>query len=293
MLAPAKINLHLHITGRAENGYHLLDSLVAFTSLCDEIHIGPSDTFKLDLSGNTSLSASCTQQDNLVSRAAYALAAHTGLAPHIHIELLKKIPLAGGLGGGSADAAATLRLLKEQWKIESDEILKTVAASLGSDIVACLYNKPVIMRETGNTLLPAPTLPKLYGLLANPNLPCPTPEVYKAYTQMQPPFSHNTIFPDKFDSAIELCAFLRENTRNDLTNAAISVAPPIKTVLQSLNQIPNCLLSRLSGSGATCFALFESAPHAREGLLQMRKDHPDIWADTWIEPVEINPFLPT
>ena len=284
MLAPAKINLHLHITGRAENGYHLLDSLVAFTSLSDELHIQSSDTFKLNISGNTELSSACAEDDNLISRVTHLLAKNLGIAPNVTIDLIKNIPLAGGLGGGSADAAATLHLLKNHWNIKSNDMLETVASALGSDIVACLHNKPVIMRGTGNTILNAPQMPKLYGLLANPNVPCSTPDVYKKYAQGGQTFSSDITFPEKFNSAIELCSFLKQYTRNDLTDAAIAVAPHIKPVLDALNHLPNCLLSRLSGSGATCFALFENAEHAQTGRAQMKKDYPYLW----VEIVEIN-----
>jgi 4-diphosphocytidyl-2-C-methyl-D-erythritol kinase len=278
MLANAKINLHLHITGRAENGYHLLDSLVAFTSLSDEISIKPSDSFKLNIAGSTSLSSVCSEQDNLISRATHLLAQHLGIAPHVAIRLLKNIPLAGGLGGGSADAAATLLLLKDIWQIKSNDVLEKIAASLGSDIVACLYNTPVIMRDTGNKILNAPKMPHLHGLLVNPNVQSPTPEVYKTYAQSKRQFSDNIIFPEQFHSAMELCAFLKVHTHNDLTDAAISIAPEIGIVLNALDQIPNKLLARLSGSGATCFALFENAGDAQSGYELIQKAYPDFWA---------------
>lgn len=280
MLANAKINLHLHITGRAENGYHLLDSLVAFTSLSDDISIAPSDRFKLNISGSTTLSSVCSEQDNLISRVTHLLAHHLGIAPHVDIRLLKNIPLAGGLGGGSADAAATLLLLKDIWHIKSNDVLEKIAASLGSDIVACLYNDPVIMRDTGNKILTAPKMPPLHGILVNPNVQSPTPEVYKAYAQSKHPFSDNIVFPEQFHSAGELCAFLKADTRNDLTDAAITIAPEIGIVLNALDQIPNKLLSRLSGSGATCFALFENAGDAQSGYEVIKKAHPDFWAKT-------------
>jgi 4-diphosphocytidyl-2-C-methyl-D-erythritol kinase len=281
MLAKAKINLHLHITGRAENGYHQLDSLVAFTSLHDEIQIKPSDKFQLNISG---LSANCSEEDNLITRAAHLLAKHENISPHIQIDLVKNIPLAGGLGGGSADAAATLTSLKKLWNISSDDVIESIAASLGSDIVACLNNKPVVMRGTGNTILPAPHMPTLFGVLVNPNVACSTPEVYKVYAQSHRAFSTDIQFPDQFESALSLCAFLRQNTRNDLTEAAITIAPDIKDVLESLDKIPDCLLARLSGSGATCFALFDSESNAQECYTKIQHSHPN-W---WINQVTIN-----
>ncbi|HAJ90386.1 MAG TPA: 4-(cytidine 5'-diphospho)-2-C-methyl-D-erythritol kinase [Rhodospirillaceae bacterium] len=279
-LALAKINLYLHMTGRAENGYHYLDSLVVFTSLYDGIQINSSDKFHLNITGNDDLSANCDEQDNLIYRAAHLLAQHLGIAPNVHIELTKNIPLAGGLGGGSADAAATLLLLKELWHIPNHDIVENVAALLGSDIVACLHNKPVIMRETGNMILPAPQLPPLSGLLINPNVPCPTPDVYKAYANSKAAFSENILFPPHFASAASLCDFLNQHTHNDLTASAIKVAPPIKSVLDEMEKLPHVLLSRLSGSGATCFAIFSTAEDAQESSLKMQTNHPDWWVKT-------------
>lgn len=282
--ALAKINLHLHITGRADNGYHLLDSLVAFTSLGDDIQITPSDKFQLNISGNMTLASSCAEQDNLISRVTHLLAQHLGIAPNVQIDLFKRIPLAGGLGGGSADAATTLLLLKEIWNIPSHDALETVAASLGSDITACLYNKPVVMRETGNKIMPAPSMPTLYGILANPNVSSPTPTVYKTYAESKVAFSEDIQFPENFQSIASLCDFLKEHTRNDLTDAAIAIAPEIKPTLDALEQLPDCRLARLSGSGATCFALFESEAQANTAYVQMTQNHPNLWA----EQVQIN-----
>lgn len=279
--ASAKINLHLHITGREAGGYHQLDSLVAFTGLKDEITIRPSDRFSLNISGKT---IDCSAQDNLISRATYSLASQFKVAPNINVSLVKNIPLAAGLGGGSADAATTLLLLKEFWNIASNTAIKEIAADLGSDIVACLYGKPVIMRETGNNILPAPKLPKLYALLVNPNVACPTPLVYKTYAHATHQFSDDIVFPASFDTAQSLCAFLSVHTTNDLTNAAIEVAPEIQTVLTELENLPNCLLTRLSGSGATCFALFDTMDAANEYASTVKKNHPQ-W---WVMPTTIN-----
>ncbi len=279
--ASAKINLHLHITGRADDGYHHLDSLVAFTGLKDEITIRPSDKFALHISGKA---IDCSAQDNLISRATHSLASQFKVAPNINVNLVKNIPLAAGLGGGSADAATTLLLLKEFWNITSNTAVKDIAASLGSDIVACLYGKPVIMRETGNNILPAPKLPKLYVLLVNPNVACPTPHVYKNYAAATHQFSNDIVFPASFDTAKSLCAFLSVNTTNDLTDAAIEVAPEIQTVLTELEALQNCLLTRLSGSGATCFALFDTVDATNECAAIIKKNHPQ-W---WVMPTTIN-----
>ncbi|MBL8641050.1 MAG: 4-(cytidine 5'-diphospho)-2-C-methyl-D-erythritol kinase [Alphaproteobacteria bacterium] len=287
MLARAKINLHLHITGRADNGYHLLDSLVVFTSLADEIQIRSSDHYDLKIHermGSQPLSST----DNLVTRATYLLAHHLGIPPYVSIDLFKNIPLSAGLGGGSADAAAILTLLKKHWKLESDDLLQLVAASLGSDILACLYNVPVIMRETGNKLIPAPSIPKLYALLVNPNMPCPTPAAYRIYAENNSQFSNKVAFPDEFRSPDSLCRFLKDHTRNDLTEAAISLVPQIKNILDWLSVYPDCLLARLSGSGATCFGLFAEKEHAEKAGQDIIKDHQNTPLDLRLECVEVN-----
>ena len=276
--AYAKINLHLHITDRADNGYHLLDSLVAFTSLHDELRIKTSEHFQLDIKGNIGLLDDCPQDDNLVTRACHFLAQHAGIPPNADIELFKNIPLAAGLGGGSADAAITLLMLRNVWHIDvSDNDLHLLASQLGSDIAACLKQKPVILRGTGNHLLPAPQLPSFHVLLINPNVACSTPQVYKDYEQSKHSFSNEIMFPDAFTTIKELCDFLNQHTHNDLTAAAIQNAPIIEQVLKEMNALPNQLLTRLSGSGATCFSIFENETDAQAAARQIEKAHPEWW----------------
>lgn len=278
--APAKINLHLHITGRLENGYHTLDSLVAFTNYCDDINVTVSDAFSLDIIDSTGkeISLDCDISNNLISRATYKLAEKCHFQPNIAIKLTKRIPLAAGLGGGSADAAAILIALKDLWPRITPKDLIEVAATLGSDIVACLHQSPVIMRDVGNTLISAPHLPKLYGILVNPNTPCSTPLVYKTYAQNKANFSKDVIFPESFNSTESLYDFLNEKTSNDLTAAAVQTAPIIDTVLHEIRNTPNCRLSRLSGSGATCFGFFDQEDQAIEAVRIIKETHQDWWA---------------
>lgn len=276
--AHAKINLHLHITGRNEVGYHLLDSLVAFTSLHDEIRIKTAEDFQLKVNGNTGLLDDCSTEDNLISRACRLLAKHAGVPAHADIELYKNIPLAAGLGGGSADAAMTLLMLRDVWHIDvSNDDLHRLASELGSDIAACLHNTPIIMRGTGNHLLSAPRIPSFHTLLVNPNVPSSTPDAYKNYASSQKPFSENITFPDEFKSVQELCSFLHQHTRNDLTEAAIQNAPVIADVLKAMEALPRQLLTRLSGSGATCFSIFENEDSAQNAAETIKKAHPHWW----------------
>jgi 4-diphosphocytidyl-2-C-methyl-D-erythritol kinase len=276
--APAKINLHLHITGRKDDGYHLLDSLVAFTNLYDTIEIRDASQFELTINN----APDCPIADNLVTRAVHLLCNHFKIPPHIHIDLTKAIPMGAGLGGGSADAAATLLALRDFWKLDAPPpLLQKFASELGSDIVACLQDKPMIMRDTGNTLLPAPTFPTLYGVLVIPPTHCPTPLVYKIYKDLNHKFSQNIIFPDAFDSTQSFCDFLNTKTQNYLTAAAIAVNPDVKTVLHELENLENGLLTRLSGSGSSCFTLFKNETTATKQCQIIQDKHPE-WSVKYI-----------
>lgn len=279
-VARAKINLHLHITGRRDDGYHYLDSLVAFTDLHDTISVSPAASYQLHITGTgQSFLSGCDIEDNLVTKAARLFAKQFHVAPNVLITLDKHIPSGGGLGGGSADAAATLIALRDFWNIPAtNRDLHHIASQIGSDIVACLHPEPVIMCGTGNDILSAPRFPILYAVLAGPRSPCPTPLVYKAYAHSGVPFSEPAAFPDFFDSAFSFCTFLKTCTRNDLTQASIAVNPDVAGVIAELETLSDALLVRLSGSGSTCFALFETEDKARLHATQINKNRPDVWA---------------
>lgn len=285
ILAPAKINLHLHITGRAENGFHLLDSLVAFTDIADEIVFQPANIFKLQIEGNNHLAEECKEQDNLVSKAIHLYEELYHPPSSVLVTLKKNIPVGAGLGGGSADAATTLKALRILWETPLTEgELTNLAMQLGSDVTACLSNSPCIMRGIGHEIHPAPQFPELYAVLAKPPTSCNTQSVYKTYAQSQKSFSDHSVFPEKFSSSEALCTFLNQSTRNDLTEAAIAVNSDVKEVLTSLEKITSSMLVRLSGSGSTCFALFENYKEAQDQALHLSKNHPS-W---WIKATKIN-----
>jgi 4-diphosphocytidyl-2-C-methyl-D-erythritol kinase len=283
--ARAKINLHLHITGRRNDGFHLLDSLVAFTNLCDHLRVTTEPSYHLRIDGQpafkTTLLNDCPMDDNLITRATRLLSDHFTIPPHVGIDLTKSIPLGAGLGGGSADAAATLKMLCTFWNLKaSDNLLVSLASQMGSDIVACLNDAPVIMRDTGSIIFPAPKFPMLYGLLVNPNTPCPTPAVYKYVRETQKTFSKDSIFPAQFVTGHDLCTFLNTHTHNDLTDAAIAVNPDVRYVLNALEKMPDCQLARLSGSGSTCFGIFENEDISNKARDSLQKDHPEWWVKT-------------
>lgn len=270
--APAKINLHLHITGRRDDGYHNLDSLVAFIDFFDEISIRDNSSYNLHINN----APDCDKTNNLVTRATKLLAAHFDIKPNINIDLTKLIPMGAGLGGGSSDAATTLIALRDFWKLDvPDYLLEKFASELGSDIVACLHKKPLIMRKTGNTLLPAPRFPTLYGVLIVPKKLCPTPLVYKKYMELNSDFSQNVEFPNSFDTALTLCDFLNKHTQNDLTKAAVAVNPDVGIILNVLENSKDNLLTRMTGSGSGCYTLYEYEDFATKRVYDFEKIFPE------------------
>lgn len=256
--APAKVNLTLALTGRRADGYHLLDSLVVFGPACDRLRAKPAPELTLALEGPFADGLQA-EPDNLVLRAARALAAaarcHAGAA----LVLEKHLPVASGIGGGSADAAATLRLLSRLWGVSlPDAEMAGLAAALGADVPACLHSRPAVMRGVGELLGPAPALPPCGLLLVNPGLPLATAAVFQARTG---PFSTAPAWPPGWTDVPGMAAELAQ-AGNDLQAPAIAICPAITTVLHRLHGLPGARLARMSGSGATCFALFDTAAAA-------------------------------
>lgn len=269
-LARAKVNLYLHVTGRRADGYHLLDSLAVFPAVGDVLHAEPADRLSLGITGpfGSDLQA---DEDNLVLRAARMLAAHAGVPAHAKLMLDKRLPVASGIGGGSADAAAALRLLAILWNIAP--ATPTLALGLGADVPVCLASTPARMGGVGETLSNAPALPTFGMLLANPRLPVSTPAVFRTRI---PGFTPPAILPAAWPDGAAMAATLARLT-NDLQAPAIMLCPPIADVLAALHALPDCLLARMSGSGATCFALFATPEHATTAANHLH--HPNWW--TW------------
>jgi 4-diphosphocytidyl-2-C-methyl-D-erythritol kinase len=257
--AQAKINLFLHVTGKRADGYHLLDSLAVFAAIEDRLTFAPSDTLSLTVTGPfaTSLEA---EPDNLVLRAARVLAAASGVPPAGALSLEKRIPVASGIGGGSADAAAALRLLCRSWRLHPDAAtLDRIATGLGADVPVCMRNRPMRMRGTGEILTPAPALPPAGLVLLNPGVPLATASVFRARIGG---YSSPAVLPSHWATAPEMAASLAGLT-NDLEPPAIGLVPVIRDVLRAIGETPGCLLARMSGSGATCFGLFPNAEDAQ------------------------------
>jgi 4-diphosphocytidyl-2-C-methyl-D-erythritol kinase len=255
--APAKVNLYLHVLGRRPDGYHDLDSLAVFAPIADRLHFTPASALTLDLEGPFGAELAA-EPDNLVLRAARAAAEAAERPARVAIRLEKNLPLASGIGGGSADAAATLRVLGRWWGL-SAEVLYALAARLGADVPVCLSGKPARLQGTGTRLAAAPRLPPFGLLLVNPRVMVPTGPVFKALGQPQ---NRPADLPPAWEDARQMAADLAR-LGNDLEAPALRLAPVIGDVLTRLRALPGVLLARMSGSGATCFALFASQEEAR------------------------------
>lgn len=254
MLAPAKINLWLNVVGRRADGYHLLDSLVAFTDLADEIEASPSDRLSLSVEGPFAAMLA-GEADNLVLEAARLLADRAGVAPRVALRLHKHIPVAAGLGGGSADAAAVLRLLIDLWRVALPvEELFDLAARLGADVPMCLAGRAAVVSGIGERLAPAPPVPPCAILLVNPGTPLPTPEVFAKRQGAFSPARGLQAWTDAASFAATLAG-----RGNDLTDGAVALRPEIAQVLAFLQASEGVMHAAMSGSGATCFALYESS----------------------------------
>lgn len=272
--AHAKINLALHVTGQRPDGYHLLDSLVVFAGIGDSLHVTPAETFSLVLEGpfGADLPAG---EDNLVLRGARLAAGSKAAA----IRLVKRLPPASGIGGGSADAAAAIRAMLRLRAAAGEAPVFTPeqgaqVVALGADVPVCLAAHPARMQGIGEALTWLPPLPELWVVLANPRVEVPTPNVFKALTQKEnPPLPP---IPAGWIDAAALANWLGQ-TRNDLQAPAMAAAPVIGDVLAALTALPGALFTRMSGSGATCFALFAKEDEAEAGADAVRREHPDWW----------------
>ena len=271
--APAKINLYLHVVGRRADGLHLLDSLIAFADIGDEIVAAPADALSLTVSGPEAGTLAESGDDNLVLRAAREFARHHGVAAGAKLHLTKNLPVASGIGGGSTDAAATLRALAVLWQRPLDAAAMRVAAELGADIPACLGARPVWVGGIGERLDPLPGLPPLGLVLANPRRPLSTAGVFRA---RQGDFTTDQFARTTPRNAVGLFGLLRQ-CRNDLTATAQSLMPEIGAMLDRLAALPEAYLTRMSGSGATCFALFADRGSAEQAAVALAAAQPGWW----------------
>ncbi len=272
--AAAKINLTLEVTGRRSDGYHTLESLVAFTDIEDHLTFSPASEVALDVRGPEA-SALTGDESNLAVKAARLVQRHLNTTDGVAIALEKRIPLAAGLGGGSADAAATVDACMTLWAkndqpAPSDDAL---AFELGADVPVCRFGQAAMMRGIGEQVSGPVQLPPAWVLLANPGVSVPTKDVFAAFPG---DFCTGTAdIPDLSDFSA-LIEFLRVR-QNSLTGAAISIAPDIGRTLAALGDLKNCAAARMSGSGATCFGLFASQADADHGATVLADAYPAWW----------------
>ncbi|TGS71597.1 4-(cytidine 5'-diphospho)-2-C-methyl-D-erythritol kinase [Mesorhizobium sp. M3A.F.Ca.ET.174.01.1.1] len=271
-LAPAKINLALHVTGRRADGYHLLDSLVVFTRFGDRLEIEPAERDEFSVSGRYA-SGVPLDGDNLVLRAREALRREAGprRTPSVAIRLEKNLPIASGVGGGSSDAAAVLNGLAGLWNLDIDDAgLARTGLTLGADLPMCLAARPLIARGIGDELSPVATFPALALVLVNPGAAVSTPDIFKALAKRDnealPPLPHRLDF-HSIRNWLEV-------TRNDLEPVARSIQPAVGETLKALDKA-GAAFTRMSGSGATCFGLFETGNMAKRAAIEIRGRHPD------------------
>jgi 4-diphosphocytidyl-2-C-methyl-D-erythritol kinase len=267
--APAKVNLFLHVADRRADGFHPLQSLAVFTDAGDRLRAENALSLSLEIDGPFAAGLS-GEGNNLVLRAARALAAEAGTLAGAKLTLTKNLPVASGIGGGSADAAAALRALKSLWRIETENTaMLEIAGALGSDVPVCVPSGAAYMEGRGEILTPV-RVPRMSMLLVNPGVAVPTKEVFGA---LQSRSGAAMVLPqDSFSDAASVLQFLR-TTRNDLEDPARRIQPVIGEVLSLLAAMTGVLLARMSGSGATCFALFpddEACASAAQGLKAAR-----------------------
>ncbi len=276
--APAKINLTLHVLGRRTNGYHDIESLVAFAGICDWLGYEPGHDLELEVCGPRALEAG-TVSENLVLRAARALARRIPGLTLGRFRLLKRLPAAAGLGGGSSDAAAAFRALADaNGLLIEDERLRAAALETGADVPVCLAPRARMMSGIGDRLGPLVPPPRMFAVLVNPGVAVPTRQVFEALglPSGSTVKSSNQAFAASDPNAPFTFDALASG-RNDLEGVALRAAPAIAEALEVLSRVPEAKLIRMSGSGATCFALFDNRRSAATARFRIAADRPDWW----------------
>ncbi len=280
-IAPAKLNLFLHITGKRLSGYHELLSLVVFTELADRVKVEEGRRLTLKVTGPCAdeLLAETSTANNLVIRAAKALQDQGSRNPGAKIHLEKNLPVAAGIGGGSSDAAATMKALTNLWgQVLPLNKVKKIARSLGADVPVCLTRHPAIIRGIGDRVEVPPELPKMHVVLVNPGYFLPTEDVFENLNWKKAVRKRPVAIPRSFDDEAHFVRFLR-SCRNDLQEPAIDLLPEIEDVLDYIQAQRGCKLARMSGSGATCFGLFSNERNAIRAQEEIAVEVPEWWVE--------------
>jgi len=277
VLAPAKINLFLHVGQVQADGYHPLESLVAFADVGDRITVEPSDSLRLTIGGP--FGAALSQEgDNLILKGLRALGEAAGIGdPKVAVFLDKRLPIAAGLGGGSSDAGAAIRATNDLLGLSlSQDALEEISRAVGADGPMCLRTRTAYASGVGEVLEDMPRLLPLHAVLLNPGLPSPTGAVYRAYDDAPDGAADRPAEPDfaSYDATIEWLS----GQRNDLQAPALAVTPEIAEALEIMALVPGCRLARMSGSGATVFGLFETRDEAIAATMMLDR------VDWWVRP---------
>jgi len=273
--APAKLNLYLHVTGKRDDGYHLLDSLAAFAGVHDTLVVEEALDLSLTITGPFG-DGLVADESNLVFRAARRLQEISGAFVGARITLIKRLPIASGIGGGSADAAATIRALVKLWGLHPGQHdLSGLALDLGADVPVCLFGQAAFMGGVGEQLEPAGQLPEIPMVLVNPGVDVSTPAVFKARTA---DFSKPARFSESPETAGQLIDMLGDGRSNGLMAPALALEPVIGETLTALKATPGCLFARMSGSGATCFGFFDQTSEAEAAARDLQVADPGWWA---------------
>lgn len=275
----AKINLTLHVTGKRDDGYHVLDSLVVFAISSDEIRVSAAAELSLAIEGPMARSLCQNDENNLVLQAARVLADFAAQKKHsvsgANIVLKKCLPVAAGIGGGSADAAATLRALNDLWSLNLDQAeLEAIGATLGADVPVCIGERSKRIRGIGTKLEIIPRLPMFHLVMVNPNVAVSTPAIFNALE------NPNNTPMESLPTGLKTDDWLSwlQTTRNDLCAPAVSLHPIIADVMSALESA-GARFVRMSGSGATCFGIFDSCDQAQSAAISIFNAHPNWWVD--------------
>jgi 4-diphosphocytidyl-2-C-methyl-D-erythritol kinase len=283
IFSPAKINLYLHVTGRRNDGYHEIDSLISFADIGDTITIEQDSEFRFIIDGPFAKAFNSKETDaspdsaNITVKAAWAMARAAQKKPEFKITLTKNLPLASGIGGGSGNAAAVIRGLCDWWGVPRNEtFVQKICAGLGADVPVCFAGNNTFIHGIGDVLTPAPVMPEIPIVLVNPMRACSTKNVFMNYTggfRNQLPRPENIQTFEKLMSLLQKC-------NNDLYDSALQTVPEISDVLKSLHTQAGCALARMSGSGATCFGLFDNAKDAINAHENISRVYPNWWVRT-------------
>ena len=280
--AKAKVNLFLHVNDKRADGYHFLESLVAFAEVKDILEFYPQKNIELDIKGKfaKNLLQEEAAAQNIVIRAAELIQNKYAKDKGAKIVLTKNIPVGAGLGGGSSDAAATIEGLCELWELDlSNDEKQDLGIKLGADVPVCLLGKPAFVSGIGEKLLEIKTLPEFNIVLVNPNIYLSTKRVFeRGFLNFSEEINTNFSETEDYDDYIEILS----STRNDLEENAKELVPEINDILNVLASSEGALIARMSGSGATCFAIFKTKSQAENCAKKIRAENPQWWVENTV-----------